>query len=281
MPTLRATDLIEGSSIETDYKGTRLYRIFQVTMEGGTDPSFMVAGAIFCPGIPQRYDQHPTATALIVTEVKCAPYSKSSPTEIRVIVTYEFDFDKRKTRPSTNGPCTLEFSTVMANIKATRTPQGDPMILVFDDPNSTALDSSGNKILRLQPAEADVQVPMPLITFRRREPLLGTDYVKLKINNEGHVNSRTFQHGDDHTWLCTLIEATLAGDAYDVQYQFQYHGHFDPYSWDGIFFFKEPSGTRNLIQGAPALGITFENGGIQEYPLYPEADFSLLNLNAA
>ena len=272
MPTLTASYLAEGASIDTDYKGTRLYEKYLVTMEGSTDPSFMIAGALFCNGIPQKYQQHPTATALIVTSISCAPYSKNSPTQIVVTVTYEFDYDKRKTRPSRDGPCTLEFSTVIANIKMTRTPKGDPMILEFDDPNS--------EMTREQPCEIDVQVPMPLITFRRREPLFGTDYVALKLEFEGHINSRTFQHGDKHTWLCTLLEAQLSGDAYDVQYQFQYHGNIDPFSWDAVFFFKETSGTRNLTAGAPALDITEENGGIGIFVVYPEADFNKLRLYA-
>ncbi len=267
--TIIASDLTDAS-FEVDYKGIRYSRKFLVQVDGG-DAVSMLYQALTCPGIPQQYDFHPFLTNLIVTQVKGVPAGSSSPNQIWVTCLYEVEYDHSKSKPSRTSKCTIEFGTTMANVKCTRDTFGNDMILEFSDPNQ------GGDI-RTQPAEFDIQVPMPLLTFRRREPLLGVDYVALKLAYEGHINSRTFYHGDARTWLMTQFEAQLQGDAYNVTYQFQFHGNIDPGTWDGIFFFKEPSGTRNLTQGAPAEDISIDNGGIELFQVYPSADFNQLVL---
>ena len=272
MPTIIAADKFSDNTAEISYKGATYTRTFLVRLDAGFNVTGALAAAVLTtPGIPQLYDSHPTLSNLIVTRIT-PTFEQDSPDVVKIVCLYEYDFDKSKNRPSTTGPCTLEVGTTMCQSHVTRDALGNDMIMLFDDPNSGDI--------REQPAEIDIQVPMPLITFRRREPLYGRDYVALKLAYEGHINSRVFAHGDPHTWLMTLLEAKLQGDAYEVTYQFQFHGNLDPGTWDGLFFFKEPSGTRNLTQGAPALDISIANGGIAIFQLYPEADFNQLSLYA-
>jgi len=289
MPTIITSGLLAGgeNTCEDSYKGVTLTYVYLVRMDPGFDPTSALVVALTTDGVPQKYSRLNSVSNILVTKRTATFYSQSSPDIVKIVILYEYDFDKSKNEPSFTGPCTLEVGTVMASSKVTRDAFGDDMILTFTDPNLLAiynnLANAANvdtavAIERDQPAEIDIQVPMPLITFRRREPLVGRDYVLLKLNYEGHINSRTFQHGAVHSWLMTLLEAKLEGDAYNVTYQFQYHGNLDPGTWDAIFFFKEPSGSKNLTQGAPAEGITLENGGIAIKQVYYEADFNQLGL---
>ncbi len=273
MPTITAAELLEGSEYNLDYKGIKTNRSFLVTVEATEDPTRKMYAAVTCPGLPVYGDLHPTLTNLSVTGFAVKPKPMSN-TQMIVTVTYEFDYDHRKSKPSRTGKSTLEFSTVMATSNVYRDANGNGLILFFNDPNNISADNPTG--LRVQPATCEIQVPMPLITFRRREPLSGTDYIALKLAYEGHINSRVWNNSATHTWLCTQIEANLSGDAYDMLYQFQFHGNLDPGSWDAIFFFKQEPG--DLSPGAPAEDITVQNGGIKIAQVYLEADFTNLGL---
>ncbi len=278
MPTVIAKEILEGATYKLSYRGVKATRVFKVVVEGSTDPTFIVAAAALCPDIPAIYSKHPTLPALLCTSIDADPDGKNSPTVMKVILTYEYETDKSKNEPSRNGPCTLEFGTSMASIKATNDSNLNPMILYFDDPV--------NLKERTQPCEFDIQLPIPTITFRRSEPYLGFDYIALKLAYEGHINSRIWNHGYPHFWMCTLIAARLTGTVYEVEYQFQYNSVGD-YGWDGEAVFREPNAVKytatngqfiDLAAGAPALEVSIANGGLAKFQLYPEVDFNNLGL---
>lgn len=275
MPSIQSFYVLEGSKYSTDAKSIDYSEVYIVQTDPGTNPQAVYLQALTCPGIPPKYSLHPVFTALTATKFVVEAMGKLSPSIYRVIVSYEYDYDHRKSLPSRVGKCTFEVGTAMAKIKATRDANGNSMILNFADPNN-------NNMVRQQPAEFDMEVPMPLIKFSRREPNDGFDYIQFKLDFEGHINSRLWNHGLTHSWMCTNINAKLEGADYIVEYQFQYHGNVDPGTWDGIWFFKEPTssktGTKSLSAGAPALDISVPNGGIQIFQVYPEVDFNGLNV---
>ena len=155
---------LTDASFEVDYKGIRYNRKFLVQVDGG-DAVSMLYQATGCPGVPQLYDYHPFLTNLIVTQVKGTPVGPSSPNQIYVTCLYEVEYDHSKSKPSRNSKCTIEYGTTMANVKVTRDTFNDDMILNFADPNQ-------NDEIRSQPAEFDIQVPMPLITLGEESRLV-------------------------------------------------------------------------------------------------------------
>ena len=293
MPTIIASEILKGARYSTSFDKTMATRIWHVQVEGTTDTNFMLYAAANFSGIPKRGDYHPTLGALVCEKIEAQPYSGMSPTIMIVVAEYGAELDKTRQTPSRTGPCTLEYGTATANLKIFRDASGKAMILNFADPNYTPptaadLEAAGivslltaNTNVRQQPCEIDIQAPMPLVTFRRNEPADGFDYIRFKNNFEGHINSAPFVGCAKHTWQCVKIDAQLRNDSYECAYTFQYHGNVEPFSWDPIFVFKEYSGKGRgkNAPGAPADGVTFDNGGIQQFQVFPEADFNLMRIS--
>ncbi len=296
MPQIIATELVKGAMYSTSFDKTIATRVWLVSVEGTVTPSFMMYAAANFDGIPKRGDYHPTLNALVCTKISAKPYSDTANLQMIVTAEYGAELDKSRNAPTRTGPCTLEYGTATANLKVFRGidflnggKDFKPMILHFADPNMLAatpatLLAAGAITLpvsttRDQPCEIDIQVPMPLVTFRRNEPADGFDYIKFKLDFEGHINNREFMGGDKYTWLCVKIDAQLRNDSFDCAYTFQYHGGIEPNSWQPIFVFKEYTGKGGKSSGAPADGVTFQNGGINQFQVYPDADLNLMGVS--
>ncbi len=293
MPTIIAEELAEGAMYSTSFDKTIAIRVWLVRVEGTTTPSFMAYAAANFDGIPIRGQYHPTLDALVCQKISSKP-KQNKPTVWVTTAEYGAELDKSRQTPSRTGPCTLEYGTATANLKVfqgwTKDGSYGPMILHFNDPNkvqASAVDLIAAGALTIpvsttrdQPCEVDIQVPMPLVTLRRNEPADGFDYVKFKTEVEGHINAIPFMGKPARTWLCVKIDVQLRNDSFDSAYTFQYHGHIEPFEWNPIFVFKEYTGkgTGKNSPGAPAQDVSFENGGIQQFRVYPQCDFNQIGL---
>ncbi len=112
------SEILDGASYEYDSKGLRTNRIFMVTVDDSVPDTSVLYTAATTPGIPQYGDHHPTLTNLIATSTKAEPFTKSCPRTVKVTVTYEFDYDHSKGKPTRNGKATLTFGTTMTTVKS-------------------------------------------------------------------------------------------------------------------------------------------------------------------
>ncbi len=268
MGVITASRLAEGAKYSNSTRNIALVEEYLITVAASVPDHAVFADAIATPGLPTRYSYHPTFAALICTNISCESMGSKGPKQIKFSATYEYEHDHTQSTPSRTGKCTLEFGTAMANAKVTTDAKFAPMILTFKDPEQGDVE-------RFQACEFDVQIPSPIITFRRAEPLKGTDYIALKLAFEGYINSRPFNKMNKHTALCTLIQATIEADHFNVTYQFQ----FNRDTWDVTGVFKESNDTNKVAAGSPSLGVSYVNGGKKDFVVYPEADFTQLGLH--
>lgn len=249
MPEVSVDDLIDEASYVADSSGVKVTRKFLITGLNDNAPRKLYQAAML-PDLPQRGQAHPNIPNLVVETVSIQP-APSSPTKAHATVVYQ-TISSTNITPSEGAEATLDYGATISSVERDRDKNGDEMILTYDGRDN-------------QPFIANVQAAFPYLTLSRREP---KPFNTLKVKQfVGAVNSVPWIGDPARTWLCSAIRATLDGDAFRVNYEFQ----FNRFTWDVIGVYFDESKGKPIVN--PVTG-----QGRKTFYVYSEEDFALLNL---
>lgn len=264
MAEILVEDLIDQASYTITANGPRATRKFIV--KGLSDAGHRrLFQASLIPDVPVFGALHPSIPNLICGEIHVTPVA-SSPSMAWLLATYGSPESSNIAASEVAVP-ELEVGSTLANIETSSDAFGDEMIL---NHSTTSVDPDTGEVITKdlppQPGKVSVQEAMPYISLSRREP---KPFNIAKIFDAvGSINSVAW--GFDraaHTWLCASIRAKLEGEAFRVAYEFQYRRR----TWDSVLTYTDPS------TGAPVAN-PVEGVGKKTFQIYPDFDFSVLNL---
>ena len=207
-------------------------------LEGVPEHQRLLA-ALAATDVPQRGQYHPIITDLPVDNVR-ATLVPDSPDKANVRIRYAYptgsdgfiNFPDETAPPqieivSAVVPMTTEFCYVG---QGNNTKQNQ-IVLV----HSTQLDVEGPPDLNYQVGEVEIQVPVEIVRYRRRERKSPHGKARLYV---GTVNSRPVFADAEHMWLCTKLGGPSddGGQSYNVTYEFQRNVD----SWDKVVVFRDP-----------------------------------------
>jgi len=233
------SDLVDGGSATVDINnGPSGNRSFIVSGIDGP-PEAAMWSALQAAGIPRIGDPHPAMALLPVSNVRADPIDGFTDAA-KVIVTYGITDSGPGNNPDDpEAAPTIEVSTTLQTVKfnvdrngkvvdlwfllpidggKVLTDNGQPLI----DPvtGKPLIEEATEWISDRQVATLERQVPMSVVTFKRRENaspgLIASRFV-------GHVNSSGIFGDSSRTWLCAELSGSSndGGLTYDVTYQFQ------------------------------------------------------------
>ncbi len=263
--TVTVTDLIQQSRMSNRVDGLHGTRRFLVTGAANV-ASYRLVDALLAAGAPQPGDPHPTASAILCSEITAEPASDASKDQMFLTATYDPPTYANRAA-STSGICEFECGSTMG--KKT----------YFTDRNGSLMSVTatvGGLTFTPQQVKAEIDFPLNYLKFKRLEPF-GQDYSKVFLF-PGRVNSANWAPGGitfqaaPRTVLCMPIRAKLQGSCMLFEYEFQYnYATYDIYE-----VYKDPV-TKQLITtgltGTPSSGTT-----IPSFRVYPEIDFTPLGL---
>jgi len=193
--------------------------------------------ALLALDVPQRGDYHPVFTDLPVDNVRATPVADSSDmANVRIRYAYPtgaagfINFPDETAPPqieivSAVVPMTTEFCYVG---RGNNTQQNQIVLLHVTEEDETSVP-------RYQVGEVEIQVPVAIVRYRRRERKNPQDKARDYV---GTVNSKGVFGDVAHMWLCTRLGGPSddGGQSYNVTYEFQRNVD----SWDKVVVFRDP-----------------------------------------
>lgn len=253
MATINTTDTIESAALEQSGEGYNVTRRFLVEgITGATGPERCL-DALSASGIPAYGAACPGASPLSSLKVVSRSVEPISMTQAWVNITYRRPTRKERPEPTTNSEAPTR--RLGASVEAQDTNKDASGALMTVVHNSIS-----------QVATVSVQKPTLSLSFDRKEidnpEQRAKDYV-------GKVNDDTWEGGAAGTWLCTRIDSSTDNDgvSYNVSYEFLYNAA----TWNATVYWTDEDG-RPPFDLDPLIGI-------KSYAVYPEADFTALDLS--
>lgn len=171
--------------------------------------------ALYCPGIPRKFDPHPFDPNIYVSAVNVLLLDQD---RAKVSVKY-LSPKEDKQKPDDTGKCLIDVGATVQEVTSNMDVNGDPIIVSYD---YIEFDNQGNRTETnvQETGEVKFQQPMVVIRLTRREtesPFERSKYYTGKVNL-----SEAF--GDPPGWwLCTKLEGSSkdGDETYDVDYEFQ------------------------------------------------------------
>jgi hypothetical protein len=251
-------DINDGTTFGLGANGAFATRVFSVE----TTANETMAEILLDSNIPQYGAVHPdtggSATYLPIYALEFDVRAQNAENSIFLVtVGYARPDFQQKEAGETEADCTIQVGSSVSSQK-------------------TAQDKDGNRIVvsltgfEDQTGEVDIQIPETVIVFERKE---SSNPLSKSIANSGKVNSLSLGGGDYaiRSLLCLGIEGITQddGETWQVTYRFQYK----PATWRTTVLYIDPETDR------PADTINIPgNDGVEYVDVYPEIDFSGLNL---
>jgi hypothetical protein len=245
-------DTISGSRAGQNASGSNATRVFRVETDG-TESLFDILND---SNIPAYGELHPEGV-IIALEKNVEPLNDQN-TLFEVTVNYSApDFATKPPSTEANDSI-IQVGSSVSTTQTQRDKDDDPLIITLTGQPD-------------QLATVDIQTPETVLVFERKE---ATTPRTKAIANTGKVNSASLGSGTyaARTLLCLGIEGTSTdnGATWQVVYRFQYN----PKTWAAEAVYIDPE------TGQPHVDVDLDTPGagwIREN-IYPEADFSTLNL---
>ena len=253
MATLEASDVLESASLKLnpqgDYETTRTFIVSSVTGSAHE----RLYNALQVSGIPAKGTVHPYASlnTLYADEYTVTPEDSSNGI-FKVVVTYKPQTGDNAP-PSDNNLGQISLGTSVQSQTTNKDVNGVDMVLTYKT--------------QTQIAEVEVQMPMTVAKFTRREyshPLQKSfDFV-------GKTNSQAWQGYGRGYWLCTGIngETSDGGSTYSVTYEFQANRA----GWNPTVYYIDPE------TNAPPEDVLSNPTAFKIVTQYLEANFNTLKL---
>ena len=268
MPTTVVTDLLAKATISHDENGWHATRAFHVSGFNHPDATGRPYLATLAAGVPRRGDTHPVIPDLQVSSITT-----------QTIDTEQYEVVCNYGLLTANQLPIDDFA--IPQIEVSTTLQTRQRALAYDGAGNkvvmkvsyTFLPASGvgppgpNDIVK-QFAVVEVQVPMTIVRYRRRETTSPGDKSKFYV---GKINATPVFNDGVGMWLCTELDgaSTDGGASYNVSYGFQRN----PDTWAAAPVFDFDKAGRDANNGDPSIG-----NGIELYRVYEFADFHGLNI---
>jgi len=258
-------DVVESAALTVAGTGTTATRLFVVSDLAGA-PESRTARASFAPGIPQVGTPHPAVPGLVVESIGVAC---KDPETYFVTVNYKYPSgsgggSSPGSKAQISGGANAQ--TVQTNLDA----KGRLMEISYA--YKTGTDDAPGSVVKTQTGEVQIQVPMPVLRFTRREKLDPFDKIKKYV---GKINGGAFRGDEKHYWLCSAIDfqSQDGGKTYDVTYEFIRNEN----TWSATVLYIDPTTGQPPSPEQSALAPEVPNG-VAQFDVYPEANFGGLNL---
>jgi len=256
MTTLHADT---GGSVSIDADGHSAEREFIVDDVSG-DAAQRLYNALVSGGIPQYGESHPNLPGAQVTSISASPIENSAG-QVKITVQYGAPTPEEQAPEETPESAILTISAGTTETTTQKNKDGEALIASITFSDGTTEDR--------QLVEATVLIPSLTLQFQRKER---NNPIWQAIGCTGAVNSQSIGVFAAGTLLCTEIEGTTddGGRSYNVSYVFQHN----PASWKAVLTYVDKDTDKTHADVNLSTG-----NGVLIADVYPEADFSRLNLD--
>lgn len=271
--------LLPGERVQLTLRGPRIFSKYQVTgLTGSRD--VLLFNAINAPGIPRLGSFHPTYAGAVVGNVD-AEHMAGSPS--KATVTIEYGFFGEELFGDDPSLQTLEVSSTVQPAVTNFDHEDKPIILVWETPPAPGEPGPTQVHGPPQVAEVEHQLPMPIVTLRKREeqgPGILTPGQKSSMY-VGSINEENVFGDGPHYWMCIHLGGPTEdrGQTYNVTYQFQRHHR----TWDPISIYRDPDTGLPIAPDIVTVGdvttYVYPPGSIKTTQIAPGRNFHDLELS--
>ncbi len=266
------SDHLEGTSLTQTKEGYEHTRTFIVSELTG-DASKKLLTALNTPGIPRRFDRHPT---IPLHECDSRSAEAIEPDMVRVTAVYrqshliapDVDAEGNEYAPADS---TLSVGSTVQEVETERDVGGNQITV-----RHTYDSGTDDEKTVIAPAKVAYRVAMSTVNFTRREPRNPRGKSQGFV---GRVNATRVFDDPPRFWMCTRLAGNSrdGGKTFDVEYEFQRSvaniddltsgfGTWDPY----VAFIDPETGEipTDLVKGV----------GLKQVKVLPEIDFRRLGI---